>query len=497
VQRHQTLRAAIDWSYDLLSHAEQRLLARLSVFSGGFSRQSAEEVCAGDAIETSRVFALLTGLVARSLVLADRHDSDTRYRLLETIREYGEERLTQYGETKTVRQRHAAHYCAYSRSLCELFAGPGQPEAMQRLRAEHQNLIAAMAYALDESDTDLALRLLTAPQGLAYQLSAYKLSIDALELEGAAEHRLYPRALATAAVYVGVTGDFHRAERLYTAALDAIGIDERDPVVEYLAVEVRGLIALYRGDYLASADLSEEMADVAQSAGLAYEQVYGVVTASSWVGDPERALRLATEALTLARQVDAPVLLGACLMGMAVALADTQPTEARRLLREGLEISAAIPGLAAPDLLPIVYMAARLEDWETVLDVAPDAIRGFRWLDERPNQAGMLNLVSRALASTDAETAALLQGATRKLMPAPSAPPADTNLSPQAEPLVAPSGGRRTVTELRRQTTSILRDTLGEARLRDLRSEGEAMDDDHIVALTLDAIARARVETPQ
>jgi hypothetical protein len=167
------------------------------------------------------------------------------------------------------------------------------------------------------------------------------------------------------------------------------------------------------------------------------------------------------------------------------------------LLHEGLEIGAAIPGLAAPDLLITVYMAARLDDWETVLDIAPDAIRGFRWLDERPNQAGVLNLVSRALASTDAETAALLQGATRKLMSPPSAPPVDTNQTPQAAPPAAPSGGRRTVTELRRQTTSILRDTLGEARLRDLRSQGEAMDDDHIVALTLDAIARARTEKPQ
>jgi predicted ATPase len=93
VQRHQTLRAAIDWSYDLLPGPERRLLARLSVFAGGCNRESAEAVCSGDPIDPRAVFGLLTGLVGRSLVVAEPGDPETRYRLLETIREYGEERL--------------------------------------------------------------------------------------------------------------------------------------------------------------------------------------------------------------------------------------------------------------------------------------------------------------------------------------------------------------------------------------------------------------------
>ena len=93
VERHQTLRAAIDWSYDLLTEPERRVLERLSVFAGGFTLAAAEAVAAGPDVDTFDVFELLAALVARSLVVADREGTGTRYRLLETIRQYAQERL--------------------------------------------------------------------------------------------------------------------------------------------------------------------------------------------------------------------------------------------------------------------------------------------------------------------------------------------------------------------------------------------------------------------
>ena len=106
VERHATLRAAIDWSYDLLGSAEQRLLARLSVFAGGCTLEAIEEVCSGDPVERDDVMDLVAGLVARSLVVAEDSDIGTRYRLLETIRQYGEERLADCGETEALQLRH-------------------------------------------------------------------------------------------------------------------------------------------------------------------------------------------------------------------------------------------------------------------------------------------------------------------------------------------------------------------------------------------------------
>ncbi len=105
VERHQTLRAAIDWSYELLSETEQLLLDRLSIFVGGFSLEAAEAVAAGGAIETDDVFELLATLVARSLVVADTEGVETRYRLLETIRQYAQERLDDSGDGDRLRAR--------------------------------------------------------------------------------------------------------------------------------------------------------------------------------------------------------------------------------------------------------------------------------------------------------------------------------------------------------------------------------------------------------
>ena len=109
VERHQTLRAAIDWSYDLLSEAEQDLLARASVFAGGFSLEAAEAVTAAGAVETEAVFELLASLVARSLVVADTEEVDTRYGLLETIRQYARERLQERGDLNGLRLQHTSY----------------------------------------------------------------------------------------------------------------------------------------------------------------------------------------------------------------------------------------------------------------------------------------------------------------------------------------------------------------------------------------------------
>src|SRR6185437_1487074 len=110
VGRHATLRAAIGWSYDLLDAYEQRLLARLSVFSGGCTLDAIEDVCIGDPVERNAALNLVTSLVSRSLVIAEDHPTGTRYRLLETIRQYCEECLAELGEVEHIRSRHWSFY---------------------------------------------------------------------------------------------------------------------------------------------------------------------------------------------------------------------------------------------------------------------------------------------------------------------------------------------------------------------------------------------------
>jgi predicted ATPase len=194
VQRRQTLRAAIDWSYDLLSKDERRLLVRLAVFSGGFTRATAEAVCGAAPLAPRKVFGLLAAMVAKSLVVAQRAGPETRYRLLETIREYGEERLAEIGETELLRAAHAEYFCQLAGGLYAALFGPQQATAGRRLVAEQENLLAAVNHAIDTNNVDLALRLvrILSTRGAVAGVRLI-LPVDAvLRLAGAADHALTP-----------------------------------------------------------------------------------------------------------------------------------------------------------------------------------------------------------------------------------------------------------------------------------------------------------------
>src|SRR5258705_9271955 len=108
--RHRTLRAMIDWSYDLLSEAEQALLCRLSVFSGGWTLDAAEQVCVGEGVDAVKVLDLLTSLADKNLVVADEQDGATRYRLLETVSDYASERLRLEFREAPWRNRHLSYF---------------------------------------------------------------------------------------------------------------------------------------------------------------------------------------------------------------------------------------------------------------------------------------------------------------------------------------------------------------------------------------------------
>ncbi len=158
--RHRTLRAAMDWSYDLLSEPERTLLRRLTVFADGWTLEAAEAVCTGDGIAGADVADLLTRLVDQSLAVMERQDGDTRYRLLETVRQYGWEKLTEMGETGPVRERHAHWYLNLAEQAEPMLRGPQQSVWLARLEADHGNLRAALEWSRNGSeDRDQLLRL--------------------------------------------------------------------------------------------------------------------------------------------------------------------------------------------------------------------------------------------------------------------------------------------------------------------------------------------------
>jgi predicted ATPase/DNA-binding SARP family transcriptional activator/DNA-binding CsgD family transcriptional regulator len=158
--RHQTLRAALDWSSELLSESEQVLFRRLSVFAGGFTLEVAESVGAGEGIEQVDVLELLGGLVEKSLVVAEESwERGARYRLLEPIRQYAQEKLEQGEEEHQTRFRHAEWYLTLAEEADKESSGPGHARWLHRLETEHDNLRAALDWSLEEGDAELSLRL--------------------------------------------------------------------------------------------------------------------------------------------------------------------------------------------------------------------------------------------------------------------------------------------------------------------------------------------------
>lgn len=155
--RQRTLRAVVDWSWDLLSDPERRVLRRLAVFSAGATLDAAEAVCAGDGVARDDVFDLLCALVDRSLLqLAGTEPA--RWRMLETIREYAEEEAERAGELPRLREAHARHYAALVAEADRRLRGADQLPWLARLRADHDDVLAALRFLGETGDGQLALR---------------------------------------------------------------------------------------------------------------------------------------------------------------------------------------------------------------------------------------------------------------------------------------------------------------------------------------------------
>jgi hypothetical protein len=475
VARHQTLRATIDWSFELLSGPEQALLARLAVFAGGATLEAAEAVCAGEGIDPDMVFGLLAGLVARSLVVAEESGPGTRYRLLETIRQYGEEHLDQAGARERWHVRHAGYYAGLLREVRDHAHDPN-PEVFWavRLRAEQDNLLATWSWAIGTGNVGTAFQMLAgfAPVEI---WNTYPLLLDgetALELPGAAEHPGYPLAAAVTAVFASIRADATGAEELCRRAAEANA--RRDPPdwrAEEAVCAARSSIALTAGAFADAGRLAEQAAGIARAGGdLADTSILLNIAVAGWVlaDDAPAAVPLAREALALARQIGAPALVARSLLVVGGTVARTDPDQARACLREGRELSTALGYQSTTDLNWATATAFLVGDQAATLELGRSAIRGLQWGRDRRMMGLSLHMIAGTLAATRPEAAATIQGAAETYVAE----------SPIFAPLISPS----------------LTAALGEERAQELRARGAVMDWDQAVAYTLTQISQALSE---
>jgi hypothetical protein len=441
------------------------------VFAGGATLDAAEAVCGGEGIDPDAVFELLAGLVARSLVVAEDYGPQTRYRLLETIRQYGQKHLDQSGEAERWRARHADYYADLLSRVRDHARDPNQEVFWAvRLGAEQDNLLAAWSWAIGTSSVGTAFQILAgfAP---AEVWSSYPLLLAgeaALELPGAAEHPRYPLALAVSAVFASMRADVTGAEELCRRAADANARrDTQDWRVEEAICAARQNIATTRGAFADAARLAEQAAEIARAGGdVADASVELAVAVGNHVlaGDGPKGVPLAREALALARQVGAPALIATALLEVGAAVAETDPEQARACLRESRELSTALGYQKARDLVWAAGIAFLLNDRAATLELGRSAIRGLHRGGDRLRMGLTLQIIAGGLVATRPDAAAIILGA------------AETHVSESA------------------RGAQLVGAALGEQRARELRARGADMDWDQAVAYTLTQTAQALAE---
>ena len=262
MERHQTLRHAVQWSHDLLNEVERRVLQRASVFAGSFSLAAATAVCGRDAqgnLDEFEILDVLDSLVRKSLVNVDRTSEELRYSMLETIRQFAEERLAESGEGETTRERHAVFFADQSEAAFELFRSPREAIIYRFVDDEIANLRAAFRGAVDRERADPAIRI----AACVHQAARFRLRTEtfgwAAEVADMARkiaHRKLPLVLTMAADSAWGMGQLEEAKEYGREAI-ALANDERfEPLI--WAYADLSQIALFEGDVEGALDLLRE-----------------------------------------------------------------------------------------------------------------------------------------------------------------------------------------------------------------------------------------------
>jgi predicted ATPase/class 3 adenylate cyclase len=467
VERHQTLRAAIDWSYDLLEPGERLGLARCAVFAGGATLDAVEAVVADRELPADVIVDVLAGLVDKSLVLVDRSRHETRYEMQETIRQYAQEKLVGSGEADAVRSRHARWYADFARRAGRGLYSSDERDWSRRLEPEMDNLQVAVGWAVATGDTDVAMRIGSAfPRGAIARplLGTGQLAEAAMRVDGAGSHPDRARVMGESA-WVAVS----RGDREGGRALLLRAVEEQRAGARFAAATFMYLMALAGEEGTDTRDIAREglaraeaSGDAVAATGLrsAYASAVALFDADS--GD---ALRFAEQALGEAQALRQPTLEIAAHYAVAMALVRGDPARAMASLRIAADLIRDVGNEAEelPVLSALVFLETQHGDQRRALEVLREQMQvtvrgrkftnflaGLRRVTPALNRAGRPDLVARA------------HGVDRRLIGDRSMP----------DPL----------SSVYEQEVAIARDALGDERFEALRAEGETSDPDVLYA---------------
>jgi predicted ATPase len=342
--RHQTLRATLDWSYQLLAEPEQSLFERLSVFAGSWTLGSAEKVCAGAGIQRELVLDLLAQLVKKSLVLTEpTADGWVRYRLLEPVRQYAQERLLEGTVADEIKRKHALRFLELAEQAELALRGPDRGIWLDQLEREHDNLRAALAWAAAVSDGELGVRLAGALSPF-WALRGYLREgidwLDAMRALGAGAPAAQAKVLSGSGWLALLQGDLTRARAEIQASLDIVRqLHDTAGIAETL--NNLGRVALEAGDPASAQGCFTESLTLSRAVGHRWGTAFaftGLAQLAFNEGDSDKARSLFGQALSLYRILDSPRHIGVTLSNLAsVLLKQGDDAQAQVLYSEALE----------------------------------------------------------------------------------------------------------------------------------------------------------------
>jgi non-specific serine/threonine protein kinase len=481
--RQQTLRATVEWSYALLDDAERQLFGRLAVFAGGFSLEAAEAVgtAPGDGLEPAGVLDQLTRLVDQSLVVAEAAaDGTARFRLLETLRQYAQERLAAGGGSAAARDRHAAYYLALAEASRPPFAEHHDRAWLARLEREHDNLRAALAWTQPgggaPGEPETGPRLAGALWRFWWQRGHFAEGLGWLErmLRVPAGPAVRATALGGAGVLAFFHGDLTRAAAHYEASL-ALARASGDRRHAGWTLHRLGRVTQELGDSARAAALGEESVAVLRELGEPLGLIAALIGAGITAqlrGDAARAAALCGEAVAMVRDGGDRKSLATALRVVGSAAGDrgdgagatTRLDEALGLFR-GLEDRWGVTTV----LQELMVLAQRRGDAAAAAALGHACLRLLRELGTRLGAADCYErLAWVAHARGQPEQAARLLGAAETVRNITSAPLAPVRRADHDGVVAA------------------VRDALGEAALATAWAEGQAMSPEQAVVYALE-----------
>jgi len=464
--RQQTLRALVDWSYALCSPEERELWGRVSVFAGSFDLDAAENVCADGTLPRDALLDVIAGLVEKSVLLREEHQSGVRYRLLETIRQYGRERLAERGDDLRLRRRHRDHYLALAELANASWFGKDGPVWLDRMRIEHPNIRTALDFCIAQS----------AEPGPAEPGSAQSGSVQS----GSADVETGLRLAAS--LWFGWRGlGFLGEGRRWLDRLLAVGTEPT--VTRARALWVNGSLAVLQGDVLAARPRLQESASLAGRLGDTSAQAYAAVFLGQVAmaeGDTATATDLLERGLAAHRAGDDPF--GTALALIRLSLTASALGDSERASRFAAEYIAVCEATGASWLAAFGHFALAVELWRRgdpsgAVDEARTTVQAH-WADDDSIGAaeGVEVLAWAAAADGRAERAARLLGALDRIWRA----------------LGAPLFGFRHLVPYHEQCIALARSTLGDRAFEAATVQGARLSLHEVVAYALEE----RTETP-